>query len=314
MKKLTIHTTPLGEELLTAALLTAGITQLEIEDPADISAIIEGKDRLAWDYIDDSLLARARKDVTVSYYAETPDKAQIDAIIETLREEFPSADLGTLKVTEEEITDDWKYAYRETFHAFEPIQGLTVAPPWEEPAVGAAAGKTIILDPGMAFGTGSHETTAMCLEQMAAHLPEAMSLLDAGTGSGILAIAAAALAPNLKEITAIEIDPDAAQRAAANIAANGMTQRIELITGDLTKPGTIPDGKRYDIITANLASGIIKTLIPHFAALLNEGGTLILSGLLAEEGDDIIEKIKAAGLRDINQKTKGEWKSIWTRK
>ena len=173
-------------------------------------------------------------------------------------------------------------------------------------------GIRLVIDPGMAFGTGLHETTAMCLARLKELLKPGDAVLDAGTGSGILAIAAALLGAG--HVDAVEMDEDAAASAALNIAANGAGGVVSLITGDITVPGALPAGANYNLVTANLSCPLLEKLAPVFAGALADGGAMILSGLLDTQGDRALEALKNAGMEAREAIQDGEWLMIEARK
>ncbi len=162
---------------------------------------------------------------------------------------------------------------------FDPIrvsERLWIVPSWHESPDPAAV--NLILDPGMAFGTGSHPTTRLCLEWLERHGEEGATLLDYGCGSGILAIAAARLGAG--RVAGVDIDPQAVEAARANAERNGVTA----LFADSTQP---VDGE-YDLVVANILSNPLRVLAPAICAHVRSGGRLALSGILREQADEII--------------------------
>jgi ribosomal protein L11 methyltransferase len=174
--------------------------------------------------------------------------------------------------------EDWAQSWQQHFPPLRIGSRLLISPSWEEP-VADGAEIILTLDPGRAFGTGTHATTALCLEVIArlADSPAPpVSVLDVGTGSGILAMAAAAL--GARSVLACEIDPEAGQVAAENIAANNLQQLVTVTTVPLEKLAG-----RFDLILANILAGENMRLAPHFLTRLSPGGHLALSGILVEQ-------------------------------
>ena len=339
--KAVIHTTTQGAEALEPLLARFGIDAVSVEDPADLDFIRSSAGTL-YDYIDDALgLADEQGEVRVTFYlpplpedATETDKQNHDAFLEEIRialmrlksaEQYgdfgPDADFGRLWMAIEEVTDDWSDRYKETFHAFSPCPGVRIRPPWEPetgmaPAIEeetgsegtAAGGIEIVIDPGMAFGTGTHETTSLCLGHLLKNWQPGASLLDAGTGSGILAIAAALLGA-AGSIVAVELDPDAAASARDNIRQNGCEDRIRLVEADILNEGALgaAEEKEFTIITANLTKGLLVKLLPRFRRLLSQGGVLLLSGLLDAQVAEMEEALQTQGFSDIETDRKGEW-------
>ena len=310
----TICTTTPGAEALAPVLESLGITAYSIEDPADI-AFVRG------DFIDTITEGEAgaasglSSEVSISFWVERDAGGSGEAVIEALRarllklkgdEQYgiygAGADFGRLWLQTEVCADDWKDKYKETFKGFSPCKGLHVVPPWETGE--DRDGTVIVIDPGMAFGTGSHETTAMCLEAVKEHVKPGSVVLDAGTGSGILAIVCALLGAG--DVDAVEIDEDAAASAAANIEANGVQDRVWLVTGDLSE---VIGENVYDLILANLNCVILEGLIPLFYDALRDAGGLIVSGILAEQEERIL-KVLEKGFRGSKVMRRGEWVMI----
>ena len=346
--KATIHTTTQGAEILSALLPVLGIESLSIEDPSDLDFIIASKDKLAWDFVEgaDGLLRSARNDkvdyeVLVSFWLEA-SAVNTDRLLQDVREALlklksdeqygeygEDADFGRLWMHTESDDEDWIEKYRESFRTFSPCEGVVVSPPWEAdlPVEETLHGEEyrpirIIIDPGMAFGTGSHETTAMCLSKLkelidpGSPVKSGAHVLDVGAGSGILSIAAALL--GAESVCAVEIDEDAAASARANFALNGLDDKILLIVGDITEPGFLQsgvlsesrvfsEGVRFDLIVANLSCALIEKILPVFADILIEGGQIILSGLLDAQEERVLKAVGKADLKTTEICRSGEW-------
>jgi ribosomal protein L11 methyltransferase len=190
--------------------------------------------------------------------------------------------------------------WKEGFDAVEIGSKMVVAPSWKLPIHNA--GRVVIqIDPGMAFGTGTHETTRLCLEAIERHW-HGGSLLDVGTGTGILAIAAALLAPGSR-VVAIDIDPQAIQVARENLDINGVSSSIELGEGH---PGDL-HSQQFDVIVANLTAEVIVDLMTDLSASLAPKGSLILSGVLIEFAHDVERALSARDLMVTERRDAGEW-------
>jgi len=289
-------------------------------------------------------------EVRLTFWLEKGDEAKLQelrvALLKLKSDELygvygDGADFGRLWLDTETVTDDWKDKYKESFHEFSPCEGVVVAPPWENVGRingadgnkdfdcgggnkdfdGAGRNKDfdgadeplrIVIDPGMAFGTGSHETTAMCLSKLKSLIKHGDTMLDAGTGSGILSIAAALLGASC--VHAVEVDKDAAESAARNIETNSVQETVELIVGDVAETGTLPVDMLYDLITANLSCSLLESLFPVFKRTLKEDGAMILSGLLDAQEDRAFEALENAGLWAAEVVKDGEWLMIEVRK
>jgi len=322
--KADIFTTTQGVEALSPILECFGVTSYSIEDSSDVLFLMEQKESFVWDYIDDALIPPEGDvpEARVTFYLEPDTQA---GLLEDIRialmklksdEQYgcygEGASFGRLWLETETVIDDWTDKYKEFFHAFRPFPGIVIRPPWEQPSEQPEEIE-VVIDPGMAFGTGTHETTAMCLEQLFDELRPGDSLLDIGTGSGILAIAAARKQAAAgwfaarSRIAAVEIDPDAIASAEGNIRMNGCEDRIELICGDILENDMFSGNMSFRIITANMTSGILKHALPVLRQLLDADGRLILSGILDAQEDMMRAVIEEEGLSVAKITNRGEW-------
>jgi len=219
-----------------------------------------------------------------------------------------------LQTLEEE---DWANAWKEHFHVHHVGQRIVIKPTWRE-YTPAADERVIELDPGMAFGTGLHPTTRLCLAALEDHLRPGQSVLDLGTGSGILAIAAARLGAN--PVYALDIDPVAVAVAASNVQANGVESIVRVRQGTLEgsrgdESWPMNDGQRaFDRIVANLIARVLIDLAGPLAAALAADGVLIASGIIADRTDDVIAAFAAAGLTGIERRQEGDWIALIARR
>ncbi|HLA19781.1 MAG TPA: 50S ribosomal protein L11 methyltransferase [Dehalococcoidia bacterium] len=202
---------------------------------------------------------------------------------------------------------DWRDSWKRYFRPRRIGERLLVKPSWATYEV-AAGDMVIEIDPGMAFGTGQHPTTAMCLraleESVSGERPDA-AVLDLGTGSGILAIAAARL--GAKRVLALDTDPQAVKAARQNAAANGVAGVVEV------REGTLPADageERFDLAVANISGLTIERLAPALAVSLRDGGTLIVSGFLEDTVDELSRALVAAGFRVERVDAEGVWRAI----
>jgi ribosomal protein L11 methyltransferase len=210
---------------------------------------------------------------------------------------------------------DWMQKWKEGFEAIDVGERLIIAPSWKLPSDGA--GRIVIqIDPGMAFGTGTHETTRLCLEAIERHW-RGGSVIDVGTGTGILAIAAALLAPESPpplrpelKVVAIDIDPQAVDVARENTAINRVSDRIELHEG---QPRDFA-GEEFDVVVANLTAEVIIDLMSDLVACLAPGGLMILSGILSELAEDVERALLAYGFAVIERRVSGEWCAMVARR
>ena len=229
-------------------------------------------------------------------------RGRLEVFLSTLKEYFPEAGPASLRWSKIQ-DEDWGLTWRRHFHVERITERLTVVPAWEP--VPEAPGCTVIrMDPGPAFGTGAHPTTRMCLESIEnLHPRDAWTMLDVGTGSGILAIYADKLGAG--RILATDTDPEALRWAERNIELNRCSKSIELSS----KPvGELSGG--FSILVANLTRDALLQLLPDFERLLEKGGAMILSGLLHEQVQEVQKPLGLLGFKKIRVATQAEWACI----
>jgi ribosomal protein L11 methyltransferase len=201
--------------------------------------------------------------------------------------------------------EDWNETWKKGFHAIDIGERFTILPPWEEKKKDRI---NIIIDPAMAFGTGHHETTRSCLVLLEKYADKTGkdTFLDLGTGTGVLAIAASKL--GYRQVVGIDTDPLAVEAAQKNIELN-QTPDVQISQGGLTELS-----ENFDVIAANLISGVLVQLASLLAAHLKSGGIAILSGILFGQEDDVIEAMKVEGLKLVEKYPDGKWVSLVVKK
>jgi ribosomal protein L11 methyltransferase len=222
--------------------------------------------------------------------------AEVDtqAIINLLTQLMPDVPANTYKV--EQLEDkDWVRAWMDQFKPMQFGQNLWIVPSWSTPPKPNAV--NLMLDPGLAFGTGTHPTTALCLTWLDQHPPKNLSVIDYGCGSGVLALAAKKLGAN--PVSGTDIDPQAITASQENAKRNH-----EMIAFDLVENFTPPSA---DLLIANILAGPLKELSSEFDRLLKPKGTLILSGLLASQADELIAHYHSIGIELTTFQQSEEW-------
>src|SRR5215510_3203307 len=240
-----------------------------------------------------------------AYFSAAPDIEKLrEQILRNLKlidlPEFALRGITSLTVADQDWLAEWKKGY-------EPIavgQSLLVCPSGKRDQARNTDRLVIEIDPGMAFGTGTHETTRGCLEMLEKYW-KGGSLLDVGTGTGILAIGAIKLRPGSRVI-GFDVDPEAVEVALENAAINGVADEIEIEVNKLSSY----HGQEFDLILANLTADVIIPLAPEFPQVLKPHGALIVSGVLREQADDVRAALESHGLSVIEMKPDGEWMTM----
>lgn len=298
-----IKVQPETEELITGILYAMGVQGLRIEDPRDVSSLEQRKED--WDYIDIDKVGLNLDGIYINAYFSEEDSPQdkIDFLEkEFLNNEFIDPDkheIITKKVYEKDWAESWKKYYKPTRIG----KNIVIKPSWEsyEPK---DEDLVIELDPGMAFGTGTHETTSMCTEALEAYLKPGDRVFDIGTGSGILSIVAGKL--GAKEILSRDLDPAAVKVARENVEHNGLKDTIDVQQGNLL------DGieGRADILVANIIADIIIHMSKDVPSYLKEGGIFITSGIILDKVKDVQDALLENNFEILETNKMQEWACI----
>ena len=251
------------------------------------------------DLIEQELLDKPRDIVKVHMYL-APDENPAE-ILPLFRERLDNSGIEYTLETSGVEQEDWQNAWKKYYHAMEIGSRLAIVPGWEQ----YETDRTVItMDPGMAFGTGTHETTSLCLETLDSLVKGGERVLDIGTGSGILAIAALKLGAAVAE--GVDIDPMCVRTAGENARRNGVQDRFTVLVGDLSDKAS----GQYNIITANIVAAAILSLAPHVPALMAPGARFIASGIIDTRKDEVLTGLRAAGLEPVEVKEKRGWVCI----
>jgi ribosomal protein L11 methyltransferase len=244
-----------------------------------------------------------------AYFNSAPDIEKLrERILRDLKlinlPEFALREIRSLTIADQDWLAEWKKGY-------EPIavgRRLLICPSWRREQTRNTDRIVIEIDPGMAFGTGTHETTRGCLEMLEKYWM-GESLLDVGTGTGILAIAAIKLRPGSR-ITAFDVDPEAVEVARENAEINGVADEIEIEVNKLSSY----QGQEFDLVLANLTADALIKLSPEFPQVLKPQGALIVSGVLLEQTDDVRAALESQDLSVVEKKPDGEWVTMTLQK
>ena len=309
--QVTVLTTTAGAEAVSAILMQAGCAGTMIEDKNDVYA--NQRPEGQWDIIDEEIARRIGEDVRVSGYYPQDERieatlAQIEALVANLRAMNLPFDVGKLEILRQSFDEeDWAESWKKDFKPIRLGEHMLVKPSWLD--CDAREGDHIIhLDPGMAFGTGTHETTAMCVRLVEKYVRPGQKVIDIGTGTGILAIAAAHM--GARDVLAIDLDPVAVRVAEENVRDNGFAGRIRVRQGDLLERVE----EAADVVIANIIAQVIIELCAPVMRHIAPGGVFICSGIAREKKDEVVSALQAAGYGDLEMVQDGEWAAIAARR
>lgn len=303
-----VKTTSEFEEEVTNILYEANIQGIIIEDFQDVLDLEKNKND--WDIIDPDLLNNYYEGIIIKGYLEEEDDVveKIDFIKEKIHG-LPRYDLD-IRDTEVEINTieetDWNQEWKKHFKPFPVGKNFLIKPSWEEIDEDTER-KIIEIDPGMAFGTGTHATTLMCLEALENYLKEDDLVYDIGTGSGILAIAAGKLGANS---IGIDIDEDSVRTAKDNVKLNKCADNVKIIKGNLLNKAM----DKADIIISNIIADAIINMSGNLNKFLKDSGIFIASGILENKKEEVVQALKANKFEILETSVMDEWLCIVARK
>ena len=306
----TVLTTTEGSELISQVLMDAGSAGTMIEDKNDVAA--NQRPEGQWDIIDEAIAQRMGDDVKVTGYYEADEKLRdrllfIEGELKRLKGMDLGMDLGKLTILDHAVAEeDWTTSWKKAFKPFRLGSHMVIKPSWE--AFDAEPGDHIIeIDPGMAFGTGTHETTGMCVELVEKYVRPGDHCIDIGTGTGILAIAAAHMGAG--HVLATDLDAVAVRVAAENVDINGFKDVIDVRCGDLLE-AVGPEYAGADVVIANIIADVIIGLAAPVKPFIKKDGVFICSGIAVNRLDDVLEAIHNEGYEVLDTLIKGEWSAV----
>ena len=307
--ELTIHTTTEASEIISDIMWNYTDYGVTICDRADIIAMQTAKETTFWDYMDDELeegLASDKpSDVLVKcYVAEDVAGEVLPAIMKDIYDAKDRSEgfvpFGTLEDTKRTVDgDDWIDVWKKHFRPIH-LGRIVVVPEWIEYNP-APMEEVVLLDSNMAFGTGEHETTSMCVELMQEYITPKSVCIDVGCGSGILGISAIKLGAAKAYLT--DIDPIAVESATHNAALNGVAEKTVVALSNLLDDTQV----QGDIMMANITGEVLKMLAPSIPKNLKKDGVLILSGIIESRLEMVKAAYEAVGMQVVFEKRKGEW-------
>ncbi len=287
-----------------SAVMSMIDNNLMIEDANDA----DGIETIYGELFDESILNADRTKVKVSVFLS--DDRNPAEILAFLRERFSSLSVDAEIETVGRKESDWAEAWKKYYRPLPISAHVTVVPVWEtyEPGPGE---KIVMMDPGMAFGSGTQETTRLCAALIEDYMKPGDRVLDVGTGSGILAISAAKLGAG--HVNAYDIDPIAVRVAAENVEANGTEETVCCGVSDLLKDVDLSEGP-YDFVSANIVADIIIRMAEDISDYVRAGGLLAVSGIIDRQAEEVRQVLISKGFTLVEARTDRDWNALLLRK
>ena len=304
-KEITVVTTTEASDAVSEMMYSLGAKGVNIEDPNDFRMM--NQDPSSWDYVEDELLAKLGEDVKVKgYFSELEYRDEMkEELIFRIGElagfglEAGKKIVSLLEVDEEDWANSWKKFYK-------PVkvgEHFVIKPSWEEYL--PEDGDLIIeLDPGMAFGTGTHETTTMCMKLIENYVKPGMDVFDVGCGSGVLGISSAKIGAD--KVICVDIDPVACKVALENAVINNVQDKVEIRNGNLLDVVK----EKADVVIANIIADIIIAFSDDVEKFMKDGAVFISSGIIKDRKEDVFNKFKEKNFKVLQILEEGEWCAI----
>lgn len=311
--KVTIYTTSEGIDTICDKLYDMGYTGTQIEDESEFTEFLE-QNKKYWDYVDDELLESKKGETKIIIYIENNQSAfeQINAIKAMTQSLKDIHGMGTLNVQTEGINEeDWANNWKAYFKPIEIGKKILIQPEWEK-----YQGKTdrivFTVNPGLTFGTGTHNSTKLCIAELEKVIDKNTNMIDIGCGSGILSIISLLL--GAKDAVAVDIDPNSVHVAYENADLNGVDKNAyHVYSGDILTDKQLINkisDKKYDVVVANIVADVIIALLPTVKNIIAKGGTFICSGIINERLPDVTNSMNNQNIAVYKTVTDGEWSAV----
>ena len=313
--KVSIYTTSEGIEPVSGRLYQLGITGIEIEDEKDFKDFLENNKQY-WDYVDDDLLKEKEGETKVSaYVSDNPAGYEMLTSIKSSMAELKALDeeneFGRLETECSTLNEeDWANNWKKYFHPMGIGEKILIKPEWEE--LTQDTDRIVFnINPGMTFGTGSHYTTQLCIENLEKYITDGSTMLDLGCGSGILSIISLLLGASCA--VAVDIDPNAVDIAYQNAERNNVDKsKYHVYAGNILTDEELQSkiSGKYDVVAANIVADVIIGLTPKAREYMKDGGVFITSGIIEDRVDDVKAALEQNGFTIVDIKQRKDWVSI----
>ncbi len=298
--EITVHTNTIGSEIVSEIMWEYTDQGVAIDDVNDVIELDRMK-KGTWDYVDEELLKRVGSDVLVKGFVPADDTDTIREIEQRIigLKDFNDFNIGSLEVVKREIDgDEWREKWKENFRPIH-IDNVVVCPEWiKYPKQDNEI--LVLLDSNMAFGTGEHETTSMCVKTLQKYVKSDDTVIDVGCGSGILGITASKL--GAKKVVMTDIDECAVSASIHNTKLNDV-ENAEILLKNLLDDETI----KGDVVVANIMAEVLIYFSTGIINNVKDNGIVILSGILKEKQDAVKDAYIKAGFTYVSTEIKGEW-------
>jgi ribosomal protein L11 methyltransferase len=311
--EVTIKTVSAAIDLLGDKLTALGYDSFIVDDSSDFQTFLEENTQY-WDYVDEDLAKKMENISQIRLYlehdAQAPEKlSALKSELAAFQAQNPDTDLGSLEISLENLQEeDWENSWKEYYQPIPIGEKILIVPQWLHPE-NPEGRIPVVLDPGMIFGTGAHASTQMCLKALETHISGGERVIDLGSGSGILSIAALLLGADTA--VGVDIDPKAEDIARENAALNGLTApRFQAVTGNVIGDKAMMEQlseQPYDVVLANIVADVIIPLSPVVPHFMKADGIFICSGVLNTRLSEVQAALAKAGLTVVAQWEENDW-------
>ena len=314
--KASIFTKNAGIETVLGILLDFGIESTQVSDEDEFSEFLE-ENRNTWDYVDEDLQRQMSAETHIDFYIKPDEIELLDRIkseLVSLKSKDNDGIYGRLELFSESLEgEDWLNSWKKHFHTFTILDKLIIKPYWEN--IEKSDKKVFEINPGLSFGTGTHHTTKMCLEDIVNIVKPNDSVLDLGSGSGILSIVS--LLFGAKDAVSVDIDENSLKTISENLKRNNIEEdKCKIFIGNIIEDMNLQNKileKQYDIVLANIVADVIIAVLPLVKKAIKPNGIFITSGIIEERIADVKEKIISAGFTIVSEKRSADWAEFMCR-